>query len=128
MVSIRNILGIEDGVAIMRRDASHAESTSYTHGMRARLAECRTDIARRVEDSKWMVRAAESRSTSAPTVRRQVEVAKLRADLERVIQMFNVQNKICVGPLPRHWCFLYIIAAARSHNSLNYFLPHSAST
>ena len=100
-----HILGIEDGVATMRRDASHAASTSYTPGMRARLAECRTDIARRIEDSKRIVCIAESCS-AASTVRRHVEVAKLRADLERVIQMFNVQNKTCVGSLPYTICLI----------------------
>ena len=94
-----NILGIEDGVAIMRRDASHAATTSYTPGMLARLEECRTNIVGWIEDSKRTVCIAESCS-SGSTVRRHVELAKLRADLERVIQMFNGQNKICVGSLP----------------------------
>ena len=93
-----NLLAIEDSVAIMRRDAEHAERTSYTAGMRARLAECRADIARRVEDSKHLMGVAETRS-SGSGARRQVEVAKLQAGLERVIQKFNGQNKLCIGAI-----------------------------
>ena len=90
-----NMLAIEDGVSLMRRDAEHAASTGYTAGMRARLVACQVDIARRAELARESVIEAESRTSGGG--RRQVEVAKMCTDLERVIQKFNTQNKLCVG-------------------------------
>ena len=89
------MMAIEDGVALMRRDAERAAAAAYTGGMRERLAGCQAEIARLAASARRHVDGVDR--AAAHGQRTQLEASKLRADLERVIASFNRVNKLCVG-------------------------------